>query len=185
MNTDFQPAFHCNVPARQRGAVLIVSLLILLIMTMIGVSSLQSSATEEKMASNSRDRNVGFQSAEAALREAEDFLEGLVTAGSFDDTGGLYSSLDNAPDGLDVAPSPWETSGSHRTATAPGGSAGAQYFITRVGTVQDKKSLIIGASSGPGGTNNEITIFQITARGQGANADGAEVMLRSHYGRRM
>jgi type IV pilus assembly protein PilX len=183
MTTGFQTTCRNNMPARQRGAVLIVSLLILLIMTMIGVSSLQSSATEEKMASNSRDRSVGFQSAEAALREAEGFLEDLVTTGSFDDTDGLYSGLDTAPDGRDSTT--WTTTGDFRTATPPGGSAGAQYFITRTGTVQDKKSLIIGASGGPGGTKNEITIFQITARGQGANADGAEVMLRSHYGRRM
>jgi type IV pilus assembly protein PilX len=183
MKPGFQTKTRHNIASRQRGAVLVVSLLILLIMTMIGVSSLQSSAIEEKMASNSRDRSVGFQSAEVALREAEDFVESLVTTGSFDDTGGLYSGLDTAPDGLDGTT--WATSGNYRTATAPGGSAGAQYFITRTGTVQDKKSLIIGASGGPGGTKNEITIFQITARGQGANADGAEVMLRSHYGRRM
>lgn len=183
MNSIKQPAYPQQSPHHQRGAVLIVSLMMLLIMTIIGVSSMQSSTMEEKMASNSRDRNVGFQSAEVALREAEVFIDALVTTGNFDNTDGLYSDFSNEPDPYTFAT--WTTAGQHRGATAPGGSAGAQYFITRSGTIQDKKSLIIGASGGPGGTNNEITIFRITARGQGATAAGSEVMLRSYYGRRM
>lgn len=183
MNIRYQALQSPHAAHRQNGAVLVVSLLILLIMTVIGVSGMRSSTMEEKMASNSRDRNVGFQSAEIAIREAETFIETLVTTGNFDDTNGLYSSISNEPSPF--TPTTWSTSGKHVSATAPGGSSGAQYFITRTGTIKDKKSLIIGATGGPGGTNNDITIFRITARGQGANADGAEVMLRSFFGRRM
>lgn len=168
----------------QQGAVLVVSLLILLILTILGVSSMQSSTLEEKMAGNSRDRNVGFQSAEAAVRAAEIYIESLVTTGGFTDTNGLYSSIGTEPDPFATGTgTTWNTASKYRAATAPGGSAGAQYFISRAGTINDTapgQNLEI-----PTTTVTDITIFRITSRGQGATAEGSEVMLRSHYGRKM
>ena len=63
---------HSN---RQRGSALIVSLVILLIMTIIGVQSISSTSLEEKMAGNYRSSQLSFQAAEAALRQAEEFIE--------------------------------------------------------------------------------------------------------------
>lgn len=168
-------------PAAQRGTVLIVSLLILLILTIIGVSSMQSSTLEEKMASNSRDRNIGFQSAESSMREAEIYIESLVTTGGFTNANGLYSAIEDEPDPF--AAGTWTTSGATRTATPPGGSAAAQYFITRAGTIVDES--MGGGLELPPTARQDITIFRITGRGRGATADGAEVMLRSYYGRQM
>lgn len=170
-----------TTPATQSGAVLIVSLLILLILTVIGVNSMQSSTLEEKMASNSRDRNIGFQSAESAIREAETYIESLVTTGGFTNANGLYSAIENEPD--PYAANTWTTSGTTRTATPPGGSAGAQYFITRSGTIVDES--MGGGLELPPTARQDITIFRITTRGRGATAEGAEVMLRSYYGRQM
>ncbi len=56
---------------KQQGAVLVVSLILLLIMTLIGVSAMRTTILEEKMAGNYRDSNIAFQAAEAALRDAE------------------------------------------------------------------------------------------------------------------
>lgn len=162
----------------QQGAVLVVSLLILLILTILGVSSMQSSTMEEKMASNSRDRNVGFQSAEAAVRAAEIYIESLVTTGGFTNTNGLFDSIGSEPDPF--TDTTWSTASKYRAASAPGGSADAQYFISRAGTINDGGGIMI-----PPETVTDITIFRITSRGQGATAAGSEVMLRSHYGRKM
>ena len=60
---------------KQDGAVLIVSLLILLVVTVIGVSNMQSSSIQLKMASNQADRQRVFQEAEVALRQVEQELE--------------------------------------------------------------------------------------------------------------
>lgn len=57
--------------SRQRGATLLTVLLLLLIMTLLGLASLRSGLLEERMSGNLRDRGVGFQTAEAALRDAE------------------------------------------------------------------------------------------------------------------
>jgi type IV pilus assembly protein PilX len=64
---------------RQHGAILIVSLLMLLVMTLIGVTAVSTTTLEEKMAGNARQRQLAFQAAESALREAEAWLTANVT----------------------------------------------------------------------------------------------------------
>ncbi|MBD1551060.1 pilus assembly PilX family protein [Pseudomonas typographi] len=66
--------FSCSLPpaaAQQRGAVLIVALVFLLLLTMIGISSMQNATLQEKMAGSVSLRNTTFQLAEAALRVGE------------------------------------------------------------------------------------------------------------------
>lgn len=62
---------HSYATRRQAGAALIVSLVMLLVLTLLGVTAMQSTTVEERLSGNLRDRNQAFQSAEAALREAE------------------------------------------------------------------------------------------------------------------
>ncbi|NOX76103.1 MAG: pilus assembly protein PilX, partial [Gammaproteobacteria bacterium] len=57
-----------SAPGTQRGAVLIISLLILLVLTVIGINSMDGSIMEQKMATNSRDSAATFQEAESAIR---------------------------------------------------------------------------------------------------------------------
>ncbi|NMG03323.1 pilus assembly protein PilX [Azoarcus taiwanensis] len=69
----------CFAPPRmQRGTVLIVALIVLLLLTMLGLSSMRSTTLEERMAGNLRDQNLSFQAAESALREGEDFARLLA-----------------------------------------------------------------------------------------------------------
>ena len=58
----------------QRGAVLIVSLVILLVVTLFGVSNMQSSSIQMKMAENNASRQTVFAEAESALKTIEDAL---------------------------------------------------------------------------------------------------------------
>lgn len=55
----------------KEGAVLIISLIMLLLLTIIGVTAIQTTSLEEKMAGNMRDQNLAFQAAESALRVGE------------------------------------------------------------------------------------------------------------------
>lgn len=61
--------------ARQHGAALIVSLILLVVITLIGVSGMQASSLQERMSGNMYDRAIAMQSAEAALSFAEAQLE--------------------------------------------------------------------------------------------------------------
>ncbi|MDZ5432599.1 PilX N-terminal domain-containing pilus assembly protein [Pseudomonas fluorescens] len=63
-------------PARsQRGMALLVSLVFLLLLTLIGISSMQNATLQEKMASSVSLRNQSFQAAEAALRVGESAVQ--------------------------------------------------------------------------------------------------------------
>jgi len=56
---------------KQRGSALILSLLILLVMTMLGITAMSTSTLEEKMAANDRNQKVAFQNAELTLSRTE------------------------------------------------------------------------------------------------------------------
>lgn len=60
-----------NQASAQRGAVLVVALIMLLLLTIIGLSSMRGTSLQEGMASNLRESSLSYQSAEAALRAGE------------------------------------------------------------------------------------------------------------------
>jgi type IV pilus assembly protein PilX len=60
--------------SRQQGAILVVSLILLLVMTILAITVSQMSRMQERMAGNARDSDMSFQAAEAGLRAAENFL---------------------------------------------------------------------------------------------------------------
>lgn len=68
--------------SRQRGAVLFVALILLVILSLLGVTAARLQTSEERMARNEDNRQMGAQAAEAALRNAEANL-----------AGGAYSAL--------------------------------------------------------------------------------------------
>ena len=70
--------------SRERGAILIVTLLFLVILTMLGVTAMSGTTMEERMAGNARDGNIALQAAESALRDARRDINGIeaTTAGA-------------------------------------------------------------------------------------------------------
>jgi len=56
---------------RERGASLLTALIFMVIMAMLSVTLASVTNLEERMASNTRDRDLALQAAEAALRDAE------------------------------------------------------------------------------------------------------------------
>jgi type IV pilus assembly protein PilX len=69
-----------NVNHHQSGAVLIVSLVLLLVLTVIGVTSMRSATLEEKMAANSMNYDITFHAAESAIEKALDDETALTQA---------------------------------------------------------------------------------------------------------
>lgn len=65
---------YLNPKHRQQGAALVMALVILLVMTVIGVSALKTSSLEEVLTGNLRDRDLAFQAAETAITDAENKL---------------------------------------------------------------------------------------------------------------
>lgn len=55
----------------QRGAILVTSMLLLIVLTVLGIAMMRMTTMQERMAGNMRDVNLSLQAAEAALRAGE------------------------------------------------------------------------------------------------------------------
>lgn len=67
-------SYNIRLARYQVGSALIVSLVMLLLISLIGVSSMQGTVLQERMASNLQDRNIAFQAGERALKAGETAL---------------------------------------------------------------------------------------------------------------
>ena len=166
----------------QRGAVLVVSLVFLVILTLVGVSAMQNTMLEEKMSGNVKDRNLAFQNAESAVREAELFIEGVTGLGMFNGTGGLFGLTDAEPDYSAAAT--WSATSNHVQSSSDFGAyASPRYFIKQHTIVSGTEGALNLSGYGDNKGSGDITVFNITARGTGGGQDTAEVILRTFYGR--
>ena len=66
-------------PGAQRGFSLIVALMMLIVIIILGVSASQMAINEERGARNDRDRQLAFQAAEAAIKDAETEIYGIAS----------------------------------------------------------------------------------------------------------
>lgn len=85
-----------SVPIFQRGAVLIVAMIFVLLMTVIGLSAIRGSGMQEAMAGNMRHLHLNFQAAEAGLRLGETRVDVRIPDSElpdFDDADGAFQDL--------------------------------------------------------------------------------------------
>ncbi len=66
------------------GTVLIMAMTFVLILSFIGVTSMTTTALEERMAGNTSDKNIAFQTAESALVAGEIWIGGQMNKPVFD-----------------------------------------------------------------------------------------------------
>lgn len=59
---------------KQQGVALVISMSLLVLITIIGLSSMRSGIMQQKMATNERDAELSFQATEIVLRDAENWL---------------------------------------------------------------------------------------------------------------
>lgn len=101
MHIQKSPPIIPGTGRQQRGAVLVISLIILLLMTIIGVVAMQGATLEERMAGNVRDNQIAFNAAEAALRAGELSLSGeFAVLPVFSSTGGAAGSCHYTQDNI-------------------------------------------------------------------------------------
>lgn len=81
--------------AKERGAVLAFALVILLLLTILGVTAVTTSSLQEKMAGNMRDQYVATHASDSVLRDGEAWLYAQTSKPSAVCT---YSSTDRAWD---------------------------------------------------------------------------------------
>ncbi len=178
----------------QSGAVLVVSLIILLVLTILALTSMQNTVFEEKMASAVRDSRVALEGTEATLREVETSVIGpLATTADFDNSGCLYAA-GAAPDPNDV--SIWSTTETCTADTvnvrqtgetgAEGGLAEApRYFVELLGEITSPsvtEAMICNYGCGTG--EGAVTGFRVIAQSTGSTGTSVK-MIGAYYGKRL
>lgn len=167
---------------RQQGSTLIISLMILIVMTLIGLTGITSSTLEEKMAGNTRDQALAFQAAEATLRDAENYYNTDIVslAAAFDGAHpGLYPK-GSLPDVFDDAT--WDNSKTY-SGEIDAVKDQPRYIIELLGEIGDStKDLNIDNYGSSAGLGN-VTAARITARAVGGS-NNAVAILQSNFARR-
>lgn len=165
---------------KQEGAALLVCLIILVLVTLIGLTTMKSSVLQEKMSGGNSDKTLAFQAAEMTLRDAEQHIRNNITSVS-GFVAGCAASLCLAPaDGSSLAESvDWSSNrvgvyGSGSGATSLDGVARQpRYIIELLSEMQPPLGNSIKAA-------NTGTAYRITALAYGRQ-DSTRVMLQSTF----
>jgi type IV pilus assembly protein PilX len=165
----------------QRGAALITALLLLVVLTILGMSVMQMSRVQEKMAGNTRDINVSFESAEGALRNAEAFIGQQPSPGpvACPDASCPFRALSSVPDVSNQTDTWWNANGkafADGSGNAMSGvSANPRYVIEEIATVSETPD--------PTDPRASRTFYQVTARSTGTSGL-ANTIVQSTYARK-
>jgi type IV pilus assembly protein PilX len=167
---------------RQNGVVLVISLLMLLVLTLIGLAATRSTALEERMTANQNDTEVAFQAAEAALRDGEGQLSSAALPNFAANAAGGYTHDTMVSPQGDWRQTDW--SDTTQIKKYAGG-------IIPIPITGKEPSYFIVLTSDPGSTTRPTLevdtalqtklIYYIYAHGWGITGN-TEVVLQSAYG---
>ncbi len=168
---------------KQSGMTLIIGLILLIMLSMIGVIGFRGTTLTERMAGNVQDKNISFQSAESAAKEALT----LISAGSFtgSSTGQYSPSLS-----LGGNSSYW-TQGAGSSIAAANCTTASAFGWTNCAVAvnslysnnaQTATYVVERLSSLPSSSTETITYFRVTARSTGASGN-SESIVQVHYSR--
>jgi type IV pilus assembly protein PilX len=168
---------HASYPSmtlgsRQRGAALIVAMVMLLVMTLLGVTAIRSTTLQERMAGNLRDSNLAFQAAERALREGEEFLRS-PTLPPFTGANGLLVMHDQAGESAFWSSYNWVANG--RAAAGLSEIASAPLYV-----IEELPAVPVAGGSERFGPLPDIGFYRVTAQGVGGTADAVSILQTTY-----
>ncbi|HEX8979667.1 MAG TPA: PilX N-terminal domain-containing pilus assembly protein [Parasulfuritortus sp.] len=166
--------------SRQSGAVLVISLIFLVLITLIAISGMQGTIMQERIAGNTRDHMLAFQAAETALSQGAASL----SASTLPSGTGYYMVPNSSPAATFVSSQDWLSfnwnANSATVATNPvqNGPQAPQFVVERLTTSAPSggsqiQNIGFGPSQGHG-------YFRITARGVGSDVNTV-VILQEIY----
>ncbi len=177
---------------KQQGAILVISLLILAVITMISLAGMRTATMEEKMASNIRDRSVAFQSAERGMLDAEAVILGFVNIAALNGTNGLLGETDAEPDYFD--PNTWTGTNSavspnpiplEADGTTVSRTVTPRFVVKHIGNVDP----FVGANPvttiggyGQQTISSDVNLFKVITMSQGLSPNSI-VFLQSYFAR--
>ncbi len=181
MNTPFTNVIH-----KQKGAALIVCLMLLTITTLVALNAVSSTVMEEKMSGNIRNKHLSFQAAEAGLREAEIQASTLLDTTTFDGTNGLFPRSEHGdvagvagavatfPVWDSIADNEWVDGTAIANTESP-----PNFIIEDFGEAPRDNDCLLELPVKPGCM---LTIYRVTSKATGLNSNSV-TMIQSTYKR--
>lgn len=154
-----------NLPLKQQGIVLIVSLMLLVVITLLGISGMRSTTLDERMAGNMRDLQLAFYAAESALREAEQQIK-VISLPPFNNTNGYYETDSTRWQTIDWSSN---TAVIQASTSIPGIHEQPSYYVEEMPATPADGSLEAGT---PQNTEN----YRVTARGVGGSSTAVVII---------
>jgi type IV pilus assembly protein PilX len=177
-----------NTISRQRGMVLVTSLLLLVVVTVLAVSMFRSFGVDEKIAGNVREKQRALNAAETAEEFAESWLSLGNGTGAVTCTGMVASTVGqvciNTMTSLSLNPAvlPWTLSSGSQVGVnyTPGGQGGVALMTTSTsggaGNYYANPVFFVGWLGTTTVNRITTTFYQIDAVGYGGSADTAAVV---------
>ncbi len=173
--TGILPRFPRLARPRQRGSALIICLLLLVLLTLTGLSTYRTTILEERMAGNAADLNLAFQNAEATLRIAERRLQDQASKSACDDEFVILSDQTDGGENPPVgAQGQFDWLDSKKTNAVTDPLPGPPRYV-----VEELSVPVLEADSDLGKAQ-PFRLFRITARARGGSTS-ATVTLESLY----
>ncbi|UFH48798.1 pilus assembly PilX family protein [Pseudomonas sp. KNUC1026] len=167
-----RPFIQCPPNAAgQRGAVLIVALVFLLLLTLIGISSMQNATLQEKMAGSVATRNTTLQLAESALRVGEK----AVAAANFNQAVCASTAACKPPIDTSTVAAPGN---GQNSVVWKGTLADGLYAIQYLG-ITGTAPVNFDAAEG-----SSVMLYRITAVGMNPNNTAVRTVLESIYAKK-
>jgi len=159
----------------QQGFVLVTAIILVLLITILALSMVSLNSTQTRIATNAADSQVAFQTAEAALHQAEDSLiSGSISipspCGSIS-VAGVYCAPSATSTPLWASVNWTSTTAAVQTGFTGSSSRQGAYIIEQLPVTTTP----IGCTQNVG---NKVSWFRITARAVGASGQ-SPVMLQS------
>jgi Tfp pilus assembly protein PilX len=182
------------VPVRQRGATLVIALLILVLIMMIGITAISTSNTQYKLAGNLQFEDGAMNNAETSIAAAQQWL---VAGTNYNNAGFVgpallaatpqlkpigYLATQTSPNNNPLSMT-WSDTNSCAVGSSgspcTGGNTAQRYFIE----LMSRNNRLQGSSQAVGGRTssgcNQVNTYQITAKG--LSARGATKFVQSFY----
>lgn len=166
----------------QKGVVLIVGLVMVLLLSIIALAAIKGSGMQEAMLGNTRDRNIAFQAAEAGLSAGEAIVdEDLVAiAPACPTTGVCFGDRDATPANsvLFFTDALWTSLGVTTTALSLPTKSQPIYVVEELELYRPDDGSSV---DGIGGVT-QIVPYRITSKGVGLTAESTAI-VQSYYHR--
>ncbi|KTD21679.1 pilus assembly PilX family protein [Legionella londiniensis] len=166
---------------QQFGATLAVTLILLFVITLLGVSAMQVTHMEEKMSANLQDKELSFNAAETALTAGEAWLLSLSKQPSVQASCSAFPCVREPYQNLDFTTQTstwWQSNSAAYGSELDNIATPPRYIVEFLQYVPDSPE--VGDSSKK---SQGVFYYQITARGTGAT-DNAVSILQTTIGRR-